>query len=55
MMYNANLDKATCRKTSHELRLELRTWEEGQKGHKYAVEDPAAHAVSLISVGLRPN
>lgn len=53
MMYNANLDKTTCRKTLPELRLELKTWEEGQKGSKYAVDDPHAYEVSLVSVSFR--
>ncbi|KAF9228739.1 hypothetical protein BS17DRAFT_690320 [Gyrodon lividus] len=43
MMYNANLDKAGCRKTPSELRMELRKWEEDQKGRKHIVEDTAAH------------
>lgn len=55
MMYNANLDKSTDRKTLPELRLELRAWEERQKGPKYAVEDPSAHEVSLDSISLRLN
>ena len=55
MMYNANLDKNTCRKTLSELRLELRTWEDSQKGSKYAVDDPPAYEVSLISVSFRLN
>ncbi|KAH0830313.1 hypothetical protein J3R83DRAFT_1682 [Lanmaoa asiatica] len=46
MMYNANLDKTTCHKTLRELRLELRTWEEGQKGPKFVVEDTSAHEAS---------
>lgn len=52
-MYNANLDKTACRKTLPELRLELRTWEEGQKGHKYLVVDPSTYEVSLVSVSLK--
>ncbi|KAF8431749.1 hypothetical protein L210DRAFT_962372 [Boletus edulis BED1] len=48
MMYNANLDKVTGCKTLSGLRHELRTWEEGQKGSKYAVDDPPAHEVSLF-------
>lgn len=53
MMYNANLDKNTGRKTLSELRIELRTWEEGQKGPKYVVEDSSTYEVSLVSVSLR--
>jgi len=55
MMYNANLDKITCRKTLLELRLELRTWEEGRKEFKYAVDDLRAYEVSLVSVSFRLN
>ncbi|KAF8556937.1 hypothetical protein OG21DRAFT_1408108 [Imleria badia] len=46
MMYNANLDKNTCRKTLSDLRLELKAWEEGQKGSKYAVDNLPAYEVS---------
>ncbi|KAG8217246.1 hypothetical protein J3R82DRAFT_5335 [Butyriboletus roseoflavus] len=49
MMYNANLDKTTGRKTLPELRLELRTWEGGQKESKYVVEDTSAYETRLIS------
>lgn len=55
MMYNANLDKITGRKTLPELRLELRAWEERQKGSKYVVEDRSAYEVSLVSVSLKVN
>lgn len=44
-MYNANLDKTACRKTLSELRVELKIWEEGQKGQKYVVEDTVAYEV----------
>lgn len=53
MMYNANLDKITGRKTLPELRLELRTWEEGQKESKYVVGDNSAYEVSLVSISRR--
>jgi len=46
MMYNANLDKTTCRKTPVELRVELKAWEENRNGPKYVVDDPSAHEVS---------
>ncbi|KAI9568981.1 hypothetical protein HD554DRAFT_2021105 [Boletus coccyginus] len=46
MMHNANLDKITCRKTLSELRLELKTWEEGRKESKYAVDDLPAYEAS---------
>ena len=52
MMYNANLDKTVGRKSLPDMRLELRTWEEGQKGHKYVVEDTSAYEVGLISVSV---
>lgn len=52
MMYNANLDKNTCRKTLSELRHELKIWEEAQKGSKYAVDDLPAYEVSLVSMSL---
>jgi hypothetical protein len=45
MLYNANLDKTGHRKTPSELRIELRKWEEDQKGRKHVVEDIAAHEV----------
>lgn len=48
MMHNANLDKITCRKTLSELRLELKTWEEGRKESKYAVDDLPAYEVSSV-------
>ncbi|KAG9318183.1 hypothetical protein JVU11DRAFT_262 [Chiua virens] len=44
MMYNANLDKSTGRKTATELRAELKTWEESRKGPK-RVLDLSAHEV----------
>ncbi|KAF8842496.1 hypothetical protein BDN67DRAFT_989054 [Paxillus ammoniavirescens] len=43
MLYNANLDKTGHRKIPSELRMELRKWEEDQKGRKHVVEDTAAH------------
>ena len=47
-MYNANLDKVRGRKTSSQLRHELKTWEEGQKGPKYTVDDSPAYEVSFV-------
>ncbi|KIK95964.1 hypothetical protein PAXRUDRAFT_826485 [Paxillus rubicundulus Ve08.2h10] len=45
MLYNANLDKTGHRKIPSELRMELRKWEEDQKGRKHIIEDVAAHEV----------
>jgi len=52
-IYNANLDRSSNRKTTSELRKDLKKWEDGKKVKKNTVNDVAAYQVpsSLISSG----